>query len=93
MKQNRSYEGLTLRGIACHIVNTILLWEKGKDEKQPPRRPGRFRRRPRYGTPNDCQLMINHLIRSYHDRFEAEEHTVTEYTWQATQAKEEVSLW
>jgi hypothetical protein len=75
MTQDRSRQGLTLRGIACHIVNAILLWEAGKDDNK-------------YGTRNDCQLVINHLIRHYHDRFEAEKHIVTEYTPQAMEAKE-----
>lgn len=74
MKQDRSHQGLTLNGIAYHIVNAILLWEKGKDNDI-------------YGTRNDCQLVINHLIRKYHDRLEAEKHIVTDYTPQATEAR------
>lgn len=74
MPQNRSYERLTLTGIAYHIINAILLWEKGKDKKT-------------YGTQNDCQLVINFLIRKYHDRFEVEAPLATEYTPQAIEAK------
>lgn len=48
----KAREGLTLEGILAHITSAILLWDCGK---------GR-------GTQNDCQLSINHLLRTYHHR-------------------------
>lgn len=51
MRGNKSYEGLSLEGIAGHIINSIFLWKYEK-----------------IGTRNDCQLVINRLIRVFHDR-------------------------
>jgi hypothetical protein len=50
IEYRKAREGLTLEGIAAHITSAILLWGHGK---------GR-------GTQNDCQLSINHLLRTYH---------------------------
>lgn len=50
IEYRKAREGLTLQGIVAHITCAILLWDRGK---------GR-------GTQNDCQLSINHLLRTYH---------------------------
>lgn len=50
IEYRRAREGLTLPGIVAHITCAILLWNRGKGP----------------GTQNDCQLSINHLLRTYH---------------------------
>jgi hypothetical protein len=51
IEYRKAREGLTLQGITAHITCAILLWDRGR---------GR-------GTQNDCQLSINHLLRTYHN--------------------------
>jgi hypothetical protein len=53
-KPFKSYEGLTLEGIAAQIAHSILVWKTY-----------------RLSTRNDCQLVVNSLIRSYHTRLAA----------------------
>lgn len=50
IEYRKAREGLTLPGIVAHITGAILLWNRGAG----------------HGTQNDCQLSINHLLRSYH---------------------------
>lgn len=44
------YEGLSTDGIAAHITSSLLLWNRTNGK----------------GTQNDCQLVINNLLRAYH---------------------------
>ena len=76
VQQTKSRKGLTLNGIACQIVNAILLWERGVPDND------------KYGTRNDCHLVINRLIREYHDRLEVERRIApAQYTPKALAAK------
>ncbi|MGG7604699.1 hypothetical protein [Massilia sp. BKSP1R2A-1] len=54
IKPFKSYEGLTLEGIAAQIVHSVLVWKTHE-----------------LSTRNDCQLVVNNLIRSYHARLAA----------------------
>lgn len=52
----KTYEGLTLPGLASHIASSILLWNKGQG----------------MGTKNDCKHAIGHNVRAYQRRMIAE---------------------
>lgn len=52
----KTYEGLTLPGLAAHIASSILLWNHGKG----------------MGTRNDCKHAIAHNVRAYQRRMIAE---------------------
>jgi hypothetical protein len=57
-KPFKSYEGLTLEGIAAQIIHSIIVWKTFK-----------------LSTRNDCQLVVNSLIRAYHSRLAAKNKT------------------
>jgi len=58
-KPFKSYEGLTLEGIAAQIIHSIIVWKTFK-----------------LSTRNDCQLVVNSLIRAYHSRLAAKNKTL-----------------
>jgi hypothetical protein len=45
----KSWEGLSLEGMASHIASAILLWNKGQG----------------VGTKNDCKLIVSYVVRKY----------------------------
>lgn len=57
VKYAKVRQGLTLDGMRAHIANAIILWNLGKDNDNKWR-----------GTQNDCQLVLNWVLRSYHQK-------------------------